>query len=345
MRSFASDNNAPIHPRVLRALQDANHGHAVAYGDDPWTERALALLRQEFGQDSKPFLVLTGTGANVLAVKAVTTTWQSVLCAENAHINLDECGAPECIAGCKLVPLAAENGKVRPETIRPHMHVLGFQHCSQPRVLSITQCTEYGTLYSPEEVRELADFVHSHDMLLHMDGARLANAAAALGFGLRQASRDLGVDVLSFGGAKNGLLCGEAVVFFHPEHTHAFKYLRKQGMQLVSKMRYIGAQFSALLEDGLWLENATHANRMATLLARRVAGLERVTVTRPVETNHVFAILPQEIVPELQRLWFFYVWDKDTCECRFVTSYDTTEADVEAFARDLEKLLCRNRGR
>lgn len=341
MRSFASDNNAPIHPRVMQALLEANHGHAVAYGDDPWTGRALELLRHEFGEDSEPFLVLTGTGANVLAVKAVTATWHSVLCAENAHINLDECGAPELIAGCKMAPLPAEHGRIRVDSLRPHMHVRGFQHCSQPRVLSITQCTEYGTLYRPEEVRELADFAHVNDMLLHMDGARLANAAAALGLGLRQASRDLGVDVLSFGGAKNGLLCGEAVIFFQPEHAQAFKYLRKQGMQLVSKMRYIGAQFSALLEDGLWLENAVHANRMAALLAEKFAGLERVAITRPVETNHVFAILPREIVPELQREWFFYVWDKDTHECRFVTSYDTTGDDVDAFVRTLKDLLDR----
>ena len=339
MRSFASDNNAPIHPRILQAIQQANEGHAVAYGNDPWTENAVKLLRQEFGEDCEPFFVLTGTGANVLSLKALTSSFNSVLCAVSAHINVDECGAPELLTGCKLVPLQAENGKITPEAIRPQLHVKGFQHSSQPRVVSITQCTEYGTLYRPEEIRELADFAHANDLLLHMDGARIANAAAALGTGLRETSRDLGVDVLSLGGAKNGLLCGEAVIFFHAEHAAVFKYLRKQSMQLISKMRYVSAQFSALLENGLWRKNAAQANAMAARLAEGLSALPGVSLTRPVETNHIFAILPTAIIEELQRQWFFYVWNHDTSECRFVTSYDTTEDDVASFLSTLSGLL------
>lgn len=342
MRSFASDNNAPIHPDVLQAIAAANKGHAVGYGADPWTEEATGLLQDIFGQDSSPFFVLTGTGANVLSLKALTRTHHAVLCAQAAHMNVDECGAPELITGAKLLPVPAEQGKITPDGCRPLMHGVGFEHTSQPRVVSITQCTELGAVYTPEEVQALAAFAHENDMLLHMDGSRLANAAAALDMGLRECTRELGVDVLSLGATKNGLLCGEAVVFLNPtlkESIEEFKYVRKQGMQLFSKMRYIGAQFTALLRGGLWLKNARHANAMARQLEQSILALPDVAITRPVQTNHVFAALPAEIIPELQRQYFFYVWSPEQRECRFVTSWDTSEEDVAAFSRTLKRLL------
>lgn len=341
MRSFASDNNAPVHPRVMQALNDANQGHAVGYGADHWSEKALATLRDEFGEDCEPFFVLTGTAANVLCIKALTQSFQAVLCADHSHINVDECGAPELLTNAKLLPISAVHGKISPESMEPHLLALGNEHASQPRMVSITQCTELGTVYTVEEVQALAAFAHENSMLLHMDGARLANAAVALDMGLRECTRDLGVDVLSFGGTKNGLLCGEAVIFFDAALARDFKYLRKQSMQLVSKMRYFGTQFQALLEDNLWKTNATQANRMARLLGESLQDCtdKRVGITHPVQTNHVFATLPPEIIPSLQKEFYFYVWNPLTHECRFVTSWDTTEQDVGDFMVALHRLL------
>src|SRR5271156_5581013 len=259
-RSFASDNNAVVHPEVLEALRRANEGHVVGYGSDPHTESAIRKFREEFGADVAVFFVFNGTAANVLSLQALTRPFHAVLCPELSHIYQDECGAPEKFTGCKLVPLAAPDGKLTVETVARAYHGIGDQHHAQPRVISITQSTEMGTVYRPEEIQALARFAHEHGMFLHMDGARIANAAAFLGQNLRQATRDLGVDVLSFGGTKNGIMGGEAVVFFHRELGHDFLYLRKQGMQLASKMRFIAAQFEALLTNDLWRRSAQHAN-------------------------------------------------------------------------------------
>jgi len=342
MRSFASDNNSGVHPQVLAAIASANTGHAVGYGDDPWTLKAQADFRREFGEDSRVFFVFLGTAANVLSLNALTRSFNSVVCARTAHINVDECGAPERMLGCKLFAVPTPDGKLRPEDLLPALNDLGNEHHNQPRVVSITQCTELGTLYTPEEIRALAEAAHGSGMYLHMDGARIGNAACALNLSLRQVSRDCGVDVLSFGGTKNGMMYGEAVVFFKPELAREFRFLRKQGMQLASKMRYIAAQFSAILTGDLWKANAANANAMAQLLARLCAEIPGVTITRKVETNAVFASIPAKAVAALQEQYFFYVWNPlpaEAPEVRWMCSFDTTGEDVRSFAAALSKAL------
>lgn len=336
-RSFASDNVTGVHPRIMEAMAAANQGPARPYGEDPWTARADELLRREFGQDIVPFFVFLGTAANVLSLSSMLRPHQAVLCADCAHICVDECGAPERFTGGKLLTVPSREGKVVPADFKRFLLDLGNQHHSQPAAVSITQCTEYGTVYSPDEVRALADFAHENGLFLHMDGARLANACATLGCSLREITADCGVDALSFGGTKNGLMFGEAVIFFNPELARDFPWERKQAMQLYSKMRFIAAQFAAILEDGLWLKNATHANRMASLLAEKVAAVPGVRLTKPVETNHVFATLPREAADRLMQDWHFYIWRDEPFEVRWMAAFDTDEADVHAFCADLAK--------
>ncbi|WP_029897398.1 threonine aldolase family protein [Desulfohalovibrio reitneri] len=338
-RSFASDNTAPVHPRVMRALEEANQGRAAPYGNDSLSQRAAEAMQEAFGPDAHPFLVFLGTGANVLCLESLIRPHQSVLCATTAHINRDECGAPQRYTGSKLVTVEGSDGKITPDELAPHLHSLGFEHHAQPGAVSITQCTELGTLYSPKEIRVLADFAHQHGMKLHMDGARLANACAALGCSLKELTADCGVDALSFGGTKNGLMFGEAVVLFGDEAARDFVYRRKQAMQLYSKMRYTAAQFLALLEDDLWLENAVHANAMAVRLAEAVRDAPGVEITRPVETNHVFARLPLEATRKLQEDWTFYLWDPEDGIVRWMTSFDTTEEEVDNFAEAIRQAV------
>lgn len=335
-RSFASDNAAGAHPEVLAALARVNQGHAPAYGADEHTARAEALIRQELGDTAHPFLVFGGTGANVTALAAVLLPHESVICAETAHINVDECGAPERHSGCKLVPIATPDGKLTPGLVGPAIKGIGAEHHAQPRVISISQATEYGTVYTPAELSALSDFAHRHRLLLHVDGARLANAAASIGASLKAITADAGVDLLSFGATKNGAIGAEAVVFFREEPARRFKYIRKQGMQLPSKMRFVAAQFEALLSDGLWLRSARHANAMARRLAAGVRGAPGITITQPVEANAVFAILPPDRIASLQEEFFFYVWDDQRHEVRWMTAWDTTEADVDGFVNDLK---------
>src|SRR5919202_3677493 len=277
-RGFASDNNAGVHPRVWDALRAADRGHAVAYGDDVYTETAVRLFRERFGEAAEVFFVFGGTGANITALAALTRPHHAVVCAETAHINVDECGAPERFAGCKLLALATPSGKLRAEQVEPLLARAGDQHHVQPRVVSVSQATELGTVYTAEELRRLAEFAHARGMLLHVDGARLANAAAHTGASLRELTADAGVDVLSFGGTKNGMMYGEAVVFLDPRLAEGFKFVRKQAAQLPSKMRFVAAQFTALLAEDLWLQNASHANHMARLLAAELAPVTRVRV-------------------------------------------------------------------
>src|ERR1022692_2342230 len=288
-RSFASDNNASVHPEVLEAIGRANDGPAAAYGEDSHTELAVAKLREQFGSDVEVFLVFNGTAANVLSLQALTRPFHAVLCPETSHIYTDECAAPEKFTGCKLVPLAAPDGKLTVETAARAYHGIGDQHHVQPRVISITQATEMGTVYEPAEIEALARFAHERKMFLHMDGARISNAVAAQGMALRQATRDLGVDVLSLGGTKNGLMGVEAVVFFRPELARDFLFVRKQGMQLASKMRFMSVQMEALLSNDLWKRNAQHANRMARLLEQEIKKIPRIGIVYPVEANGVFA--------------------------------------------------------
>jgi threonine aldolase len=337
VKGFASDNNAGAHPEVLAALAQANDGHATAYGDDPWTARAEELLRAHFGERAVSYLVFNGSAANVLCFRALCRPWQSVICAAQAHVNVDEGGAPESLAGVKLQAVQTHDAKLTPEHVEWQLGRLGDQHAVQPRVVSITQSTELGTRYSPYEIRALAHFAHERGLLLHVDGARLANAAAGLGSSLREITTDVGVDAVSFGGTKNGLLMGEAVVFCDPAHAEGFPFLRKQTLQLASKGRFLASQFVALLEDDLWLRSARHANAMAARLADALLAVDGVRLTQPVQANGVFAILPSGVSERVRRDWRFYTWDEHTGEVRLMCSWDTTPDEVDAFAADVAR--------
>jgi len=340
-RSFASDNNAGVHPEVLRAITNANDGHVVGYGDDRYTESAIATFKRHFGDEAEVYFVFNGTAANVLGLKAITHTYNAVICTASSHIHVDECGAPEQIGGVKLLPCDTPDGKLTVEQVKQHMHGFGDPHHIQPKVISITQSTELGTLYTSDEIRVLADYAHAHHMLLHLDGARICNAAIALGLPFRSFTRDCGVDVLSFGGTKNGLMGGEAVIFLSPLPFRGgagggveFAFLRKQSMQLASKMRYISAQFDALLSGDLWQRNAHNANAMAQRLSRAVHNIPGITLAYPTQSNAVFATVPKHVVPALQNHTFFYTWgehDTDHDVVRWMCSWDTTEDDVAGF--------------
>ena len=337
-RSFASDNNAGVHPEVLEAMARANQGHVVAYGDDVHTRSAIAKFEEHFGAGIDVFFTFNGTGANVLSLQSLNRPYHAVLCSEFAHIYTDECGAPEKHTGCKLIPLPHQDGKITLDSVRHAYHGIGDQHHVQARVISITQSTEMGTVYRPEEIQALAGFAHEREMFLHVDGARIANAAASLGQTLRQATRDLGVDVLSFGGTKNGIMGGEAVVFFNPKLSNPklsadFLYLRKQGMQLASKMRFIAAQFEALLTNDLWRKSAEHANRMARVLEAEVRKIPQVRVVWKVEANGVFAQIPRHAIAKIKERYFFYPWIEEECIVRWMCSFDTSEEDVKEFAK------------
>jgi threonine aldolase len=338
-RGFASDNNAGVHPEVLDAIARANQGHVVAYGDDPYTRSAIARFEEHFGSDIDVFFTFNGTGANVLGLQSINRPYHAVLCSEYAHIYTDECGAPEKHTGCKLIPLPHQDGKITLDSVRHAYHGIGDQHHVQAQVISITQCTEMGTVYQPAEIEALARFAHEHEMFLHMDGARIANAAASPRQTLRQATRDLGVDVVSFGGTKNGIMGGEAVIFFNHTLSSDFLYLRKQGMQLASKMRFISAQFEALLTNDLWLRSAEHANRMARFLEAEVAKIPQVRVVWKVEANGVFAQIPRHAIEKIKEQYFFYPWIEDQCIVRWMCSFDTTEEDIKLFAQAIAEAV------
>ena len=337
-RGFASDNQAGVHPEVMDAIAAANAGHAAAYGADPWTARMQERFREHLGDAAHAFPVFNGTGANVLCVEALTQPWEGVVCARSAHLNVDECGAPER-AGRKLLVLDTPNGRLTPDVVAPLLVRIGDEHVVQPRVVSITQSTELGTVYAPDAIAALAEWAHAHGLLLHVDGARLCNAAAALGVPLRALTTDAGVDALSFGGTKNGTMGAEAVVLLRDDLADGFRYRRKQAMQLASKMRFISAQLDALLDGDLWLRSAAHANAMARRLADAVGGLDGVRITQPVEANAVFAVLAPEATERLQRDWPFYVWDEGTGEVRWMTAWDTPPEDVDAFAAGVRAAL------
>jgi len=338
-KGFASDNNAGVHPEILEAMAEVNQGHVVGYGNDPYTAEAIERFKQEFGDETEVFFVFNGTGANVLSLATLTRSHHSIICAETAHIQEDECGAPEKFTGCKLLTVETHDGKLTPDSIKIHLKGFDFEHHSQPRVISISQVTELGTVYKPDEIKALATLAHSHGMFLHMDGARIANAAVSLNLPFRAFTRDCGVDVVSFGGTKNGMMLGEAVLFFNPELTAETKYIRKQSMQLFSKMRFVSAQFLAYFKNGLWQRSASHANRMARLLAERVAEIPQIRITQKVEANGVFAIVPKEIIAPLREKFFFYIWNEPAGEVRWMTSFDTTETEIERFVETINDLL------
>jgi threonine aldolase len=341
-RGFTSDNNSGIHPDVLQAIAVANKGHCGGYGDDPYTAEAVKTFKKVFGEHAVVFFVCTGTGANVLGLRAAAQSYHAIICAQSSHLHTDECGAPENYAGCKVITLPSDDGKIAPHQIEPLLERRGDEHHSQPKFISISQPTEFGTLYTVEEITNLADFAHANDLMLHMDGARLSNAAVSLGCSLRAVSGDAGVDILSFGGTKNGMMIGEAIVFFDPEVASHFKYIRKQGMHLVSKMRFLSAQFTAYFKNDLWLHNARHANRMAVLLAQELENVPKCRITQKVQTNGVFVAMPTEIIEELQNHYFFYVNDSTNTVARLMTSFDTTEDDIHGFIFDLQELLSKS---
>jgi threonine aldolase len=333
LRSFASDNNAGIHPEILKAIALVNEGHVVGYGADPYTAIMVNTFREHFGPDAEVFVVFNGTGANCLSLQALTKSYHAVMCAASAHIYTDECGAPEKFTGCKLIPIPTPDGKLTVPMVQHAYHGIGDEHHVQPKVISITQSTEMGTVYQSDEIRALANFAHERGLYLHLDGARIANAAASLGHTLRQATRDLGVDVLSFGGTKNGIMGGEAVVFFQPKLAGDFLFLRKQSMQLASKMRFISAQLRALLTNDLWLTNARHANRMAKLLETEISQIPQVKIVHKVEANGVFARIPRDAIAKILERYFFYVWNEEESMVRWMCSFDTTEEDVHRFSK------------
>jgi threonine aldolase len=336
-RGFASDNNSGIHPDILNEIALANNGHVIGYGSDKYTEEAISIFKQHFGSQADIYFVCTGTAANVLGISEITRSWNSIVTASTAHLQEDECGAPEKFTGCKVLTVETSDGKISIDSIRQHLNGFDFEHHSQPKVISITQSTEMGTVYTADEVKTIADFAHSYKMLLHMDGSRLANAAVSLNLPFRAFTTDAGVDVLSFGGTKNGMMTGEAICFLREGLSENFKYTRKQGMQLTSKMRFISAQYIAYFRKDLWKKNASHSNAMAKLLAEKLTESGEFKISQAVQSNGVFIIMPHDIAEKMRKHYFFYPWDEEISEYRLMTSWDTTEEDIDGFISLLEK--------
>ena len=335
---FASDNTSGIHPKVLEALACANEGTALPYGDDPWTAEAEACFRTLFGDDIDVFLVPLGTGANILAFNSMVRSWNAVICSDIAHTLTTESGAVEAIVGCKMLGVPSVHGKIDPGAVEACLGMLGDPHHNQPRLVALTQATEVGTLYTPDEIRALCDCAHRHGLFVHVDGARIANAVAAQGMDVRSLTRDLGVDVMSFGGTKNGMMMGEAVLIFNRDFARDFGTMRKQCLQLHSKMRFLAAQYIAYFRDGLWLENARHANAMARLMAELVKDMPHVSLAHPVETNGVFVNLSPEVIRALQEQYVFYEVDSAVHTVRWMFSFNTREEDVHALAEAVGRL-------
>ena len=340
-RGFASDNYAGVHPEVLQALTDANEGHQVSYGEDDYTTKLTDVIREHFGARSEVFPVFNGTGANVLSLTAMMPRWGAVICSSLAHIHTDEGGAPERVSGLKLYPVSHHQGKITPEDIATEAFGFGDEHRAQPAVVSITQSTELGTVYMPSEVKDIADFTHDHGMLLHMDGARLWNAAASLGVPFSAFTSDVGVDIVSLGGTKNGIMGAEAILVINPEAVDGLIYLRKMSMQLASKMRFVSAQLLALFENGLGLRSATHANTMAQRLRNSLEEgiasgvLSGLSFSAPTQANAVFAVLDPEVSDRIRQTFRFYDWDRSVGEVRWMCSFDTTEEDIERFVETI----------
>ena len=338
-RGFGSDNNAGIHPDILKEIISSNTGHAAGYGSDVYTEQAQNIFKEHLGSETETFFVFTGTAANVLGLSGILKSWNSVITASTAHLEGDECGAPEKFIGCKVLVVDAPDGKINPELIEKHMHGIDFEHHSQPKVISITQATEMGTVYSVDEIARIASFAHNRNMLLHMDGSRIANAAVSLSLPFKAFTTDAGVDVLSFGGTKNGMMCGESICFLKPGLSTDFKYIRKQGMQLASKMRFISAQYIGYFRNDLWKKCASNYNAMAKTFAEKLKQIPEVEVTQKVQSNGVFVIMPDKIAGKMRNYYFFYPWDEKKSEWRLMCSWDTEENDIEDFIELLKKEL------
>jgi threonine aldolase len=340
-RGFASDNNAGVHPDIIKEIVSANTGHVIGYGSDIYTDQVLTIFKEHFGTSTETFFVFTGTAANVLGLSGITRSWNSVITSSSAHLEQDECGAPEKFTGCKVLTVDSPDGKINVDLLAKHMHGFDFEHHSQPKVISITQPTEMGTVYTDSDIKKLADYAHTLGMLLHMDGARIANAAVTLNLPFKAFTTDVGVDVLSFGGTKNGMMFGESICFLKSGLSHDFKYIRKQGMQLASKMRFISAQYLAYFRNDLWKRCASNSNAMARILAERLQEFKEIKITQLVQSNGVFVKIPPDVAEEIQNHYFFYPWNEKISEYRLMTSWDTTEADIEEFVfllgKELEK--------
>lgn len=338
MRSFGSDNHSGVHRDILSAISEANKDHVIAYGDDPYTEKVSQKIKQLFGEQAHFFPMFNGTGANICALRACLQPYHAIIAPETGHIFVDECGAPEWLTGAAVKSVSTPDGKVRPEMLHPFFYHFGFEHHSQPKVLYISQLSELGTAYTIAEIKALADLLHQHNMYLHMDGARIANAAATLGVSFKEITTDAGVDILSFGGTKNGMMLGESVITFRPELAENMKYIRKQSTQLYSKMRFCSAQFLAYLENDLWLQNARHANKMAQMLRSELEKVSSIQFTQPTDGNILLLKMEPDMIEKLLQKHFFYIWDEMTHEIRLVTSWDTTEEDVQALISDVKNI-------
>lgn len=334
--SFASDNTAGASPEIIKAIAEANEGYAIPYALDDYSNLSDVVFSKIFG-DVVVCYTLSGTGANVVALKTMLRPWQGVICADVSHINTEEAGAPEVITGSKLLPLPSYDGKIKAKDIAMYLDSIGNFHRVTPHVVSITQSTEKGTLYSPEEIKEICDFAHKHGLLVHMDGSRIANAVAALGVDIKSITTDAGVDILSFGGSKNGLVFGEAIVFINKELSKDYMTMRKQSLQLISKMRYVSAQFNEFFKNDLWLKNARHANDMAQYLASRLENIKGLSVQKP-QVNAVFVCMDKELIEKLSDEFYFYVTNPQIQEVRFMCSFQTTKEEIDYLAKRIEEL-------
>lgn len=336
-KTFGSDNFSGAHPDILKAVIEANQGHQVAYGEDSITQQAEEKFKVHFGDDIKVFFVFNGTAANVLSMQAAVRSYNAIICSDYAHAFMDECGAVEKFTGSQMIIIPSKDGKIYPEQLTSLLFDIGDEHRAQPKLITITQPTEYGVLYTQEEIKSMANFAHKHNMILHMDGARLCNAAAALECELADLTKNAGVDILSFGGTKNGMMFGEAIVFFNTKLARDFKFIRKQGMQLGSKMRYISAQFIPFLSNDLWKNNANNANKMAKKLAGKIKKFPQITITQQVDVNMIFAKLPRKVIDRLRQKTRFYIVNDEQNIIRWMTSYDTSEEDVNQFVQLIEQ--------
>jgi threonine aldolase len=341
-RFFASDNCSGIHPQILDSIIEVNKGHVKGYGHDYYTEKAIADIKKIFGNQAEVFFVFSGTGANVLGLQGCLKSFEAIICSDVAHIHTDEAGAPERFLQSKLITIPSISGKINANQIKPLLIGRGVEHHVQPKLISITQSTEYGTVYTIDEINAITKVAKEEELYVHMDGARISNAAVALGKSPIEFTKELGIDVLSFGGTKNGMMMGEAVIFLNPKLAKSTMYQRKQNAQLASKMRYISAQFSAFFKNDLWLTMATHSNKMAKILEKSLLKFKEITITQEVEVNAIFAIFPPQIIPLLQEQFPFYVWNEFTNEVRLMCSWDTTSEDIDAFSLKVEQLIKTN---
>ena len=338
---FGSDNHSGVHPNIMKAIVDANNGYSISYGEDELTKSSVKKIKKVFGSDVDVFFVYNGTAANILGLKTVTNSFNSIICADTAHLNVHECCGPEKFTGCKLVIIPTKDGKLNPELIEPYLSGKGDVHMAQPKVVSITQSTELGTTYYIDELKNLCSFAHKNNLLIHIDGARLCNAAVFLKKDLKEITRDVGIDILSFGGTKNGMMYGEAVVFFDKKLTNDFEFYRKQGMQLTSKMRFISAQFNAFFKNNLWKKNAEYSNKMAQYLKNELCKITEVNIVQKVEANMVFVYIPKKYLHKLREKFFFHVFDENACEARLMCSFNTKKDSVDELVNSLGNIIKR----